>query len=143
MPAISQFTIYDGATTPLAHAFDPVGIRGEIASYEDRATGVSIGYPTTTLSVVKPSKTSKLCKVRVKIVLPVMEVLSNNTMSGINPAPTKAFDLTFDGVFILPQRAGVQNRKDILALMRSFFDSANTTTQPLVDAAVIDEEGVY
>jgi hypothetical protein len=137
MPQIGNIVINDGATTPVAHTFGPVGITGPLASYADRVGGISVGYPIITASLVNPSKTSRNYKARLKIVMPVLETISNSTMSGIAPAPTKAYDLTADITFIMPERSSLQNRKDILAFAKNLLANAVTT------ALVENNETVY
>lgn len=137
MPSIGNIVINDGATTPVAHTFAPVGINGAVASFADRSGGFSVGYPTITASIANPSKTSRLYKARFKVVLPVMETISNSTMSGIAPAPTKAYDLTADVTFLMPERSSLQNRKDILALARNLLANAVAT------ALIENNESIY
>lgn len=137
MPAIGNIVINDGASTPVAHTFAPVTILGTMASYADRSSGISVGYPTITASLTAPSKTSRLYKARLKVVFPVLETISNSTMSGIAPAPTKAYDLTADMTFLMPERSTLQDRKDILALAKNLLANAVTT------ALVENNETIY
>jgi len=137
MPAIGNIVINDGAATPVAHTFAPVTITGPIASFADRSGGISVGYPVISASLTAPSKTSRLYKARLKLVLPVLETISNSTMSGIAPAPTKAYDLTADMTFLMPERSTLQNRKDILALAKNLLADA------VVTALVQNNETIY
>lgn len=127
MPAIGNVVINDNEATPVAHTFAPVGINGPVASYADRASGISVGYPRLTASLVVPSKGSKLYKARFKLVLPVLENITNSTMSGVLPAPTKAYDLTADLQFIMPERSTLQDRKNIMALAKNLLADAVAT----------------
>lgn len=127
MPALGNVVINDGATTPVAHTFGPVGTKDGVSSYADRSGGIAVGYPTITVSLIQPSKTSKLYKARIKVVMPVLETISNSTVSGILPAPTKGYDMSADVTFILPERSSLQNRKDILAYCKNLLADAVTT----------------
>jgi hypothetical protein len=73
----------------------------------------------------------------VAVALPVLEVTSPSTGTGIQPAPTVAYILRFNGEFILPERADLQGRKHILAYAK------NTLAHALVTALVQDLEAVY
>lgn len=65
MTAFAALTaINDGQATPVAHTFSPVSIDAAgIAKWVDRVGGISIGFPTVTLSVREPSKSSRAYKV--------------------------------------------------------------------------------
>jgi hypothetical protein len=127
MPAIANIVINDGQGTPVAHTFAPVTIKAEVASYADRVGGISVGYPTITASLSQPTKTSRLYKARLKVVMPVLETVSNSTMSGILPAPTKAYDVTADMTFFMPERSTLSDRKNILAYAKNLLANAVST----------------
>lgn len=137
MPAIATITINDGAATPVAHNFTPSGIKGDIAKYEDRIGGISVGYPQITISSMAPSKTSRLYKVRAQVVLPVLENTSGTASNGFTPAPTKAYDLRADMTFMLPERSTLQNRKDLFAFAK------NLAAQAVMTSVVQDNEVIY
>lgn len=118
----STLTIEDGQVpTPAAHLFSPLSRNGMDATWVDRSGGITVGYPTLTTRVTLPSAKSKLHKVRVKLMVPVLEVVSGTTYNGIVPAASKAFDLGFDGVFFLHERSVLANRRDLLAYVRNIF----------------------
>lgn len=137
MPAFSALTINDGAATPVSHTFGQRTLIGTEASFVDRSGGITLGYPLVIVNSMPPTRTSRLSKVRVKVVLPVMETVNASTYNGITPAPTKAYDLTFDGMFFLPERCTLAQRKDILAYAKNLLSNALTT------ALVETQETVY
>lgn len=128
MPAFTAITINDGLATPVAHTFSQKTLIGTEATYVDRSSGITVGYPTVIANSMPPTKTSRLSKVRLKVVLPVMEVVTASTYNGITPAPTKAYDLTFDAMFFLPERCTLAQRKDILAYAKNLLANALTTS---------------
>jgi len=137
MPVFGNIVLNDAAATPVAHTFAPGSLNGPLATYADRVSGISVGFPIVTSSLIIPNKASKAYKARFKIVWPILETISNSTFSGIAPAPTKAYDLTFDGTFLLPERSTLQNRKDIRKLAKELLDHAT------VIAMVEGLESVY
>lgn len=137
MPAFTALTIYDGLATPVAHTFAQKTLIGTEATYVDRIGGITVGYPTLTVNSMPPTKTSRLAKVRVKMVMPVLEVVNASTYNGITPAPTKAYDLTFDGMFFLPERCTLAQRKDILAFAKNVLSNA------LLTSLVETQETIY
>jgi hypothetical protein len=137
MSAFTTLSINDGLATPVAHSFAPKTLIGNRAEWTDRVTGISVGYPTLMLDLSLPSKNQRFYKTRIKFGLPVMEVINASTYNGILPAPQKAFDLSFDGVFFIHERATLASRKDLLAYVK------NSLLQAPVVAAIEGQEAVY
>lgn len=122
MSAIAAVVLADGVATPVNHTFNPVNIDSAgIARWADRAGGIALGFPTVTFAVRSPSKTNRNYKVTAKVVTPVLEVTSPSTATGIQPAPTKAYDLFATVEFVLPERSTLAQRKDLLAYMKNFL----------------------
>jgi hypothetical protein len=92
--------------------------------------GIAIGYPSITLQVREPSKNSRAYKVTRRVVLPVLEVTAPSTATGIQPAPTKAYDLICDTTFVLPERSTIAERQNLLAYAKNF--DANAVMQEAV-----------
>lgn len=138
MSAISSITLADGQATPVSHTFAPLAITGTLAEWVDRASGIAIGYPTLSVNLRRPLKNeARVYKATVKIVAPVLEVTSPSTATGIQPAPTKAFDLVFNGEFLLPERATKLQKADIIAYAKNLM--ANAVMKSLIE----DLETVY
>jgi hypothetical protein len=129
MPAIGTITINDGAGTPAATAFAPVGISGITASHADRGGGIPVGFPTVDVSLRNPSKESRekmyLATFRVKY--PVMDVTSPSTGTGIQPAPSVGYTLIGEVKMWLPERSTLQDRKHIRAFIKNLMSDAVTT----------------
>lgn len=126
MAAIAAVVLANGEATPVNKTFDPVNIIGDVAKWADRSSGVALGYPTITSTVRPPvsGAQSRNNKVTVRIVTPVLEVTSPSTATGIQPAPTKAYDLTCEMSFILPERCSLAERKNILAFAKNLLGHA-------------------
>ncbi len=140
MPAIGNIVIADGQTTPVNHTFSPVGINADmVAMWDDRSPGYAIGYNNLSVSLRKPSNGggARNYKAQLKLVLPTLEVTSPSTSTGIQPAPTKAYDCMVNVEFVLPERSSVQNRKDLLTLLKNALAHATVTS------VVQDLENVY
>jgi hypothetical protein len=130
----------------------PEGINSQgVAKWVDRVGGIAIGYPALTMSVRPPTKASRIYKVTVKLVLPTLEQTSPSTMTGIQPAPTKAYDCSCVMEFMLPERSTLAERQKLFSQASSLFMDAiaasdsvpsDTTGSPL-KAAVTTFENVY
>lgn len=138
MTAIAALTLKDGQAIPANHTFSPVNIDSAgIARWADRAGGIALGFPVVTFSLRNPTKASRVYKVSGKIVLPVLEVTSPSTASGIQPAPTKAYDLTATIEMMLPERSTAAQRADLMAYAKEFLANA------VMAQAVASFESVY
>lgn len=138
MSAFSPIVINDGQAVPVAHTFSPVKIdQVGVAKFADRIGGIAIGFPSITFSVRNPSKTSRNYRVTAKIVVPTLEVTSPSTASGLQPAPTKAYDRLATIEFVLPERSTKLERQDLLAYVKNLCANDN------IKKAVEDFEEIY
>lgn len=139
MSAIAPIVINDGAGTPVAHTFAPVTIDAQgIAKWADRSGGVAIGFPAISYSLRSPSQGNKSYKMQAKVVLPVLEQTSPSTATGIQPAPTVAYNLIANVDLVLPERSTLQDRKNLIAFLRNYLANATVIT-----AGVENFETVY
>jgi hypothetical protein len=146
------------ATVGVDDVLSPEGISPQgVAKWVNRSIttpnplGVAIGYPALTMSIRPPTKASRVSKVTVKLVLPTLEQTSPSTMTGIQPAPTKAYDCTCIMEFMLPERSTLAERQSLFSQAASLFvrlinandgNPTNATGSPL-EAAVTTLENVY
>jgi len=124
------------ATIGVDKTWDPTGfIQPGVAKWVDRSGGIPVGYPSFTLSTRAPTKTSRLYKVTAKVSIPTLEQTSASTASGIQPAPTKAYDCTCIIEYLLPERSTAAERSALLRHVASFhFDTINASDGSPTDA---------
>jgi hypothetical protein len=130
----------------------PETINGQgVASWVDRSSTIVVGYARMTLQVRPPTKASRIWKVTCKVAIPTLEVTSPSTGSGIQPAPTKAYDCTCIMEWLLPERSTGAERNALFRHIKSLFlptinasdgSPTNATGSPLL-VAVKDLETVY
>lgn len=127
MTAFASITINDGQATPVAHTFTARRIENGVAKWQDISSGISVGFPTTQVSLREPIKGSKSPTYRafLKITVPVMEVVNASTYNGITPAPTKAYEMIANVEFLMPERSVLQNRKDLRAYVANALAQAD------------------
>lgn len=110
------------ATVGVDKTLNPEGfVSPGVARWVDRSGGIAIGYPAFTMSVRPPSKASRIYKVTAKVVLPTLEQTSASTMTGIQPAPTKAYDCSAVMEFMLPERSTLAERQALFSVVASLF----------------------
>lgn len=145
MPAFGNVVINDGAVAPVAHTFKPVSLREDVARYADVVSGVPIGFGRMSLSLRQPITSNKpganskgsVYRASLKLDIPVMELTSPSTGSGIQPAPTVAYTSVVSIEFVLPARSSIAERKDILAYAKNLLSHAAATS------LVVDLESTY
>lgn len=120
MPAIGNIVLADGQPTPVNRTFAPLMVdKNGVAWHENRASGVQIGYDQMTLALRRATPVSAINKFTLKLTLPILEVTSPSTASGIQPAPTLAYANSVYVDFLMHTRSTSQNRKDLVTLLRN------------------------
>lgn len=130
MPAIAAVVINDGAGTPVAQTFTPLGKdeKGVFWFEQTTPTPISplgakrIGYRQERVLDSKKQLTGE-SRVIYTISLPTLEVLGNSS-TGITPPPTLAYTEKVRIEFTLPERGTNQERIDIRALARNLLGHA-------------------
>jgi hypothetical protein len=127
MPAQSSITLNDAAATPVAHVFTPNGALARpdgkvIAEWVDSSPGQKVGYWSLT-EQYSPTNGNGIEKFRWVLQIPTLETLSNNTATGITPAPTKAFDGTVVIEVWMSERAVAQELAYYAKLMKELASS--------------------
>lgn len=109
---------------------DPEGFNlSGVAKWVDRSGGNQIGYPALTMLSRAPSKTSRVTRVQVKFVQPVLEQVPPATVF------TKAYDLTANIEFLLPERCTLLERTAFFSKVASlFFVTINASDDVPTDA---------
>lgn len=138
MAAQGTLSLADGQATPVTKNFTANGSvsqasGGQLATWMDKTTGISIGFPTVTLSVRMSSAKTDVDK---RIMIPTLETISGSD-GGYTPSPKVAYTVMSREQFVLPARSVLQNRKDILAF------SKNMNADAVMQNAVWNLEPVW
>lgn len=126
MSAQVTLTINDGATTPLAHAFDPKGAktmpdRSDVAIWRDQSATSQVGYRTLTEKHTAVNANG-MEKFRYLLDIPTLETASSG--GSFAPPPTRAYGTIGVIEVWAHQRATDQELKDIVAYVKNFTASA-------------------
>lgn len=129
MPAITNITISDGAATPVAHTFSPIGKDDKGVIWLEQTTpaplspigAYRIGYrQSKSLNVTGQGGVSKLV---MTLALPKLETLGNNS-AGYTPAPTIAYRNVARLEIDMPERSTGQERKDLRIFFANLLNNA-------------------
>lgn len=127
MAAAANIVIADAQATPVNHTYVPIGPDVKDPSifwFEDQSQASAIGFWRISAQLKRPAparqgQSSQQRTIRAIIGLhqPVLETVSNSTVSGITPAPTLAYVPRTICEFIIPERSTLLNRKDARKMM--------------------------
>lgn len=121
MSQVSNIVINDGASTPVAHTFAPSRVAVDLVTYQDRSAGIVAGFNILTIGTRFADKKNGAQKVTVRMALPTLAVTAPTTSTGIQPVPVAAYECFASVEFVLPSASTVQNRKDLLALVKNLL----------------------
>lgn len=116
MATFADISLADGSATPVTHTFKTKTSSGRVAVWEDRVTGIPVGYSKLSCET-KDNDTVR--RVKFSIAIPTLEAVAGANGQGFTPAATVAYVHRFNGEFLLPQRGVLQNRRDILAFVKN------------------------
>lgn len=119
--ALANIVLADAQATPVSHTFVPVGVDSNgVLWYEDQSAASPIGFWKISFQITRPKpaapgESSKDRVIRVKVGLhePILENVTNSTVSGVAPAPTISYVNRSNREFIFAERSSQQNRKDL------------------------------
>lgn len=128
MTAIAEVTLDDGQSTPVEHTFAPSTIdQAGVAKYFEVAD-IFDARKSLSASLRLPSKGSQVARIQLKVNIPVMDEVT----------PTlKVGDAFCNIEFVVPKRATLDMRKDLLAFAKNYLAEAS------VVASVHALESVY
>lgn len=139
MPAAANIVLADAQATPVNHTFVPIGRDPNgVFWFEDQSATNAIGNWRISVLVKKPaspnpgqSSEGRANRVEIGLHEPVLETVSNNTVSGIAPAPTVAYTQRALSTYILPERSTLDDRKHLRKM--SYNLQANSQVIAMVE----------
>lgn len=129
MPQNTSLTIKDGASTPADHVFYPTRIdANNVATFQERVSGVPVGYPTITWSLRAANSSTETFKLVGKLTQP--KAITSTDLSG---KTVTSVDYTNIGTveLVISQKATKQERKDLRVLLSNLL--MNTSIVSSVD----------
>lgn len=129
----------DAQGTPVNHTFSvngavniPMG-RDTVtrAEYVDRSATSQVGFWKISLDYKQRSSDGTFKQV-VHLKIPVLENVSNSTISGIAPAPTVAYTVEAKVEFTLPQRSTLLDRQNVRKMLDNLL--ANSQIVALIES---------
>lgn len=144
MAALADFTVYDGETTPVAHAMfaDHVEYTGNdlTATWREVVAGVP-EYAQGTAILTKKKVGSGMQRVGFRVNLPVMESVSGNNLSGYTAAPKVAYVDSHESVQWVHPRSLAQGRQNVRSMVRNYwYNGVSTSVAALTTGLSYDSQ---
>jgi hypothetical protein len=136
MATATAIVLSDAQATPVDHTFNPIGKdEKEVFWFVDQSASNAIGFWKVSVEITQPktprpgeSSAQRVSRIRVGLHEPVLETVSNSTVSGIAPAPTVAYIPRSFHEFVLPERCTLLDRKNIRKMSASLLADANVVS---------------
>lgn len=120
MPAVANIVLADAQATPVNHTFIPLGPDSNgVWWFEDQTGTSSIGYNRISAELKRPinpapgsDSSTRMNRLKLGIHTPKLETLGTND-AGLTPSPTVAYIPRASIELALPERAVLQDRKDV------------------------------
>lgn len=133
MATATVITLADAQATPVNHVFTPIGLDSKDTYwFVDQSAQNAIGYWKISVEITQPpqaqpgeSSARRVHRVRIGLHEPVLETVSNSTVSGIAPAPTVAYIPRSFHEFIVPERGALLDRKNLRKMSANLLNDAN------------------
>lgn len=141
--AAANIVLADAQGTPVNHTFVPKGPDKEgVFWFEDQSQANAIGFWKISLQLKQPpvsqagqSSAARTFRAVIGWHQPILETVSNNTVSGISPAPTVSYVPRGFAECILPERSALLDRKNIRKMMANGLAEAQITA--LIETLVL------
>lgn len=119
--AASNIVLADAQGTPVNHTFVPLGPdKDGVFWFEDQSQASPVGYWRISYQLKRPptaaagqSSAQRTYRAVIGLHEPALENVTNNTVSGIAPAPTVSYIPRSFTEYVMPERSSLQNRKDL------------------------------
>lgn len=129
----ADIVLADAAGTPVNHTFKPSGIDTKGTYWwTDRSQSNTIGYWRISCEFKEPppaqagqNSSDRTYRVRIGLHEPVLETLSNSTVSGITPAPTVAYIPRSFTEYVLSERSTLLERQHLRKMTQNLQANAN------------------
>jgi hypothetical protein len=119
--AAVNIVLADAQGTPVNHTFVPLGPdKDGVFWFEDQSQASPIGFWRISYQLKRPppgatgqSSSQRTYRAVIGLHEPILENVTNNTVSGIAPAPTIAYSPRGFVEYVMPERTALLDRKNL------------------------------
>lgn len=132
MALATAIVLADAQATPVNHTFIPLGPdRNGVFWFEDQSQASPIGFWRISMESKRPgapaqndNSAKRMIRVKIGLHQPVLENVTNATVSGIAPAPTVSYIPRSFAEFIIPERSALIDRQNMRKMMSNLLANA-------------------
>lgn len=133
MSTAVAIVLADALATPVNHTFNPIGLDAKNQFwFVDSSAANAIGNWKISFEIVQPgmanpgeSSARRVSRVKLGLHEPILETVSNSTVSGIAPAPTVAYIPRAFVEFVLPERGVLLDRRNLRKMCANLLNDVN------------------
>lgn len=130
MASIANITVYDGAGTPVSHTLTAISVsrKGNDVLAEWREISASVpAYASVRASMKLSLLKSGVYKTEVRVVVPVMEAVTNQNAAGYTAAPKVAYENTVITTGFFHQRSTQTDRRLTRQIMVNLLNNVSSS----------------
>lgn len=132
MTTAVDIVLADALGTPVNHTYIPLGKDAKgVFWFEDQSQANNVGYWRISVEQKRPAPATagtqskdRMYRCTIGMHFPVLETVSNSTVSGIAPAPTVAYIPRVFTEFVSPERSALVDRKHARKMHANLLDNA-------------------
>lgn len=138
MPAAANIALLDAQATPVSHTFVPLGPDATNPMkfwFEDQSAASPIGFWRLSVMLKRPAPAkandnsgNRIYRAEIELTEPVLETVSNSTVSGIVPAPTISYVPRAYVQILIPERSALLDRKNIRKMIAGAINDTSITS---------------
>lgn len=122
----TNLSLADAQATPVTHTYIPIGRdKNGVFWFEDQSSTNSIGNWRIAVELKRPqvpqgrqTSEGRTYRARIEFHMPILENVTNSTVSGVAPAPTVSYVCRSFAEFVIPERASLLDRKNLSKMLR-------------------------
>lgn len=130
MSAIANITVYDGASTPVAHTLVPVSVTRDkkeiVALYREQVASLPTEAQVS-LTVKLSNQPNGQVRIEASVSVPVMETVTNQNAAGYTAAPKVAFVDKETWVSYQHPRSTITSRRLARMLLVNMLNNVSTS----------------
>lgn len=138
MPVAANIVLADAQATPVSRTFTPVGPDAKDPTlfwFEDQSAASPIGFWRISVKLKRPSPAranessqGRVNRVSIQMWQPILETVSNSTVTGIVPAPTLSYIPMSSMEFVIPERASLLDRQNLRKMTSGLVANSSVTS---------------
>lgn len=145
----ANIVAFDGASTPVSHTFNAMGVSsdpalGNVAKYRESLTSIPI-HANPRVTILKKALKGGVVRIEIRVEVPSMETATGANAQGYTAPPKIAYTDQASAVFYFGDRSTIAGRKLIRQLLANVLNGVTTAVTPVTthDAALVVDQDAF